>query len=161
MKRITYILGAALLTTFSGAQAEQKAPKKLKSPHNHMAEQGGTVLMFGDDHLEIRRGKKATEIVLYFTDKLRDPVPATGFNFEVNLVAGKARTKLATTPMPGMDNSLSVRLPDNAAPDAKLELRATRLVPPHRGYVTTTSAQTLPLSKVAAPQSDPHAGHKM
>ncbi|MEO5668128.1 MAG: hypothetical protein ABIR96_08715 [Bdellovibrionota bacterium] len=143
------------------ASAESSAPKKIKIPHQHQSLHGGTLLMLGDDHLEIAATKKAQTLTLYVSDKLRDPVAVSDVKLEVTLIQGTEKIPLSLEPVPGQTSAVRTTLPKGLASDASLEIRMPR-VTPLKGSVSTNASQTIAISKLLnATAMDPHAGHHM
>lgn len=137
------------------ALALAQTPRLLKIPHNHNSAHGGLVLMFGDYHGELIKMKGGKEIVLFLSDKLRDPQKPEDFDLEVNLVEGAKKTALTGS----ATDSVSFALPAKTSGDAQLEVKVFRKNPP-KGAVTTANPQTASLAKVPEMKPMDHSMHQ-
>ncbi len=139
-------LFVALALLGPAAWAAKPAPSKPKIPHSHHSAHGGHVLMFGDDHLELKAAGPNSATV-FFSDKFREPLPAGLFRLEAELVEGERRRPVEIKGDEKTPQSVTLVWPGDASPGAKLELRAPRQVL-DKGSVSTDRPQTFDLAKL-------------
>ena len=158
MNRYKLYIVAATIALF--AQNGHSEKSKLKIPHNHAPMEGGSVVMLGDDHFEIRPSKNENELEVFASDKVRDPLEISGLKeFSVSLVLGDTKTKLETAP--STSNSVLVKLPPNHSMDSVIEIFSKRNNPP-KNHIAASSPQKISLKQVYSSKTqDPHSGHKM
>ena len=148
-----------LLTALSPAAfAQNKTPSRPKIPHSHHSAQGGAVLMFGDDHVEIAKTSEGKTLFVFFSDKLRDPLKSTDFAFDVSLVDGTQVTKLSSTANAKSPFELKIELPKKIGAAAEIEIKALRQNA-RSGYVTSDRPQRMSLSKIPAMPPMDHSAH--
>ncbi len=150
------------VTSSVHANPTAKPQSKPKMPHSHHSAQGGEVLMFGDDHVEVKASKAAGELLIYVSDKMRDPVDSRLVKLEVTLVDGEKRSPLHLVPSSAPPYQVAAHYPaGEASAAAKIEIRAPRIVPA-KGQVSGTGTQSLPLSKIVKPGAaqKPAHGHE-
>ncbi len=148
-----------VVSVFFIAQLAFAQNTQLKIPHNHAAMEGGTVLMMGDDHFELRAPKQDKVLQIWASDKLRDPVAIDQFSeLSVVLVDGNNKRVLEnkSSDQPSM---FTVQLPSQYSENSRIELFAKRKNPP-RNHVPASTAQNITLKEIFSKTSkDPHAGH--
>jgi hypothetical protein len=122
MKQKLIFLTAGLVFSVSGFS---KSPP-LKVPHSHHANHGGMVLMLGDDHVEVTKSKG--DLILDFSDKLRDSVKAEDFTIELRLASDQSQLSFKVDP----NNPHRVAL---KLPESEIELKAFRSKNVPKGHV--------------------------
>lgn len=149
------IIALALSMGSWGAMAQ-----KAKIPHLHDSKKGGTVLMMGDDHIEIRKGSKARTLELYPSNKFREPVEVNKYKMEVTLLEGALRHSLALKSSEESPFKVIAQLPEKISDSARIEVRVQRLTPV-KGQVSTYNPQSISFSELEHLKPSPHAGHEM
>jgi hypothetical protein len=143
------------LTVFvAAASAEKKDPALPKIPHSHHSEQGGLVLMFGDDHLELVRSGPS-RVTAHFSDKFRAPLLSTDFDHKVTLVDGGREQDLE---MSASASAPTWALPEKISPQAQLRITLKRKNPP-KAYVVSEQAQTVLVSRLPSRKEKTSAHH--
>jgi hypothetical protein len=159
MTKIKFFILIIAISLFMPSAFAQKT--KIKIPHSHAAMEGGTVLMLGDDHFEVRAAKEKNVLEIYASDKLRDPVAIDQFS-ELIITLTDGNAKKVLEPKPGDQPSMfSVQLPSQYSEESRIEIFAKRKNAP-RNHITASGPQSIALKEVFSKAiKDPHAGHKM
>lgn len=148
----------------------------VKLPHQHGAAHGGSVLMFGDDHVEIKKGKGPSELEFYFSDKFRQQVAAKDFLLQLALFHGEHRMELPASDIQATKKEVlkegKASLVDILWVDLKdqpkgtqMEIKISRTEESKKtlpaGYLTKTSPQKIQLEKLLTLSSEGHEKHHM
>ncbi len=147
LKMVWIGFGILSISQMSFSEGVVTKHKKLKIPHNHASMAGGSVLMLGDYHVEIKATKKANTLELFTSDRVRDPVDANLFDLKVVLVDGAIKTPLKFEQSKDLKSKVLVDLSLGHSANASLEISASRITP-IKGEVSSTSPQSIKLKDV-------------
>lgn len=150
MKHLSQALILAAVAFNLNALAQNQNTKP-KMPHAHDAHNAGTVLMFGDDHVEVASSQVPNQVTLFVSDKMRNPLPLHEVNLVVEIVDGKNISAAKVLVSAKASNAGLVTIPKEAQNSGALKIQLSRINPP-KGHITSKGAQTVLLSTIFKPE---------
>ncbi|MBS1985400.1 MAG: hypothetical protein JST16_14640 [Bdellovibrionales bacterium] len=136
------------LALFVGISSPAFASGSAHEAHNHDPKKGGAVMMFGDEHIEIKTDPANPKtVLLYISDKFRKPVALNLVTLKADLVEPQPKGKDLVKSLPiekdaKTSNLARVKIPEEAAAGAQLQLSVFRNHPP-KGYMVDKDPQPI------------------